>query len=106
MVDRTVSKPGTVFTASSMGRVTVAIISSAGISPLSIMMATRGKLVWGKTLEGMEVADHLYSAYGDGPPRGSGPDQELIERQGNAYLDAQFPNLDVIRRARIVTAGR
>ena len=61
---------------------------------------------FGQVVEGMEVVDHLYSAYGDGPPRGSGPDQELIERQGNAYLDAQFPNLDVIRRARIVTAGR
>jgi hypothetical protein len=31
----------------------VAIISPGGISPLSIMRVTRGKLVCGKTLEGM-----------------------------------------------------
>ena len=41
--------------ASSTGRVIVAIISSAGMSPLSRRITTRGKLVWGKTLEGSDA---------------------------------------------------
>ena len=48
--------PGTSFIASSIGLVMVAIISSAGISPLSIMMVTRGKFVCGKTLDGIDDA--------------------------------------------------
>ena len=40
-----------------IGRVIVAIISSAGISPLSIMMVTRGKFVCGKTLDGIDDAE-------------------------------------------------
>lgn len=59
----------------------------------------------GQVVEGMEVVDHLYNSYGDAPPRGEGPDQSLIETQGNTYLDAKFPYLDRIRRARIVTLG-
>jgi peptidyl-prolyl cis-trans isomerase A (cyclophilin A) len=61
---------------------------------------------FGQVVEGMEVVDHIYSSYGDAPPRGSGPDQSLIEAKGNTYLDAKFPYLDRIRRARIVTAGQ
>jgi peptidyl-prolyl cis-trans isomerase A (cyclophilin A) len=57
---------------------------------------------FGQVVEGMEVVDHLYDSYGDAPPRGEGPDQNLIETQGNAYLDARFPRLDYIKTARIV----
>lgn len=57
---------------------------------------------FGEVVEGMDVVDHLWNAYGDGPPRGTGPDQNLIETQGNAYLEAKFPRLDYIKRARIV----
>ncbi len=46
---RTVSKPGTLLTASSMGLVMVTCICSTGITPLSTPMTTRGKLVSGKT---------------------------------------------------------
>lgn len=56
---------------------------------------------FGRVLEGMEVVERLYNAYGDAPPRGSGPDQELIERRGNEYLQDRFPRLDYIRTARI-----
>src|SRR5437764_13905053 len=45
------------FMASSMGRVTVAIISSAGMTPLSARMTTRGKLVCGKTDDGIWMAE-------------------------------------------------
>ena len=44
VVERMRSAPGISFIASSMGRVTVAIISSAGMTPLSTMMTTRGKV--------------------------------------------------------------
>jgi peptidyl-prolyl cis-trans isomerase A (cyclophilin A) len=62
----------------------------------------RGFAPFGKVVEGMEVVDRLYNGYGDSPPRGEGPDQNLIETQGNAYLESKFPMLDYIKRARIV----
>ena len=46
---RTVSKPGTLLTASSMGLVMVTCICSTGMTPLSTPITTRGKLVSGKT---------------------------------------------------------
>jgi peptidyl-prolyl cis-trans isomerase A (cyclophilin A) len=53
-------------------------------------------------LREMTVADALYSAYGDGPPGGKGPQQSRVQREGNAYLRAEFPELDYIRRARVL----
>jgi peptidyl-prolyl cis-trans isomerase A (cyclophilin A) len=61
---------------------------------------------FGQVVEGMENVDHFYNAYGDAPPRGYGPDQSLIETQGNAYLESKFPRLDYIRRATIVPAAK
>ena len=57
---------------------------------------------FGKVVEGMEVVDSLYKEYGEGAPKGSGPDQGKIEREGNAYLKARFPKLDYIERATLV----
>ena len=51
--------------------------------------------------EGMEVVDSLYSGYGEAAPRGKGPMQDSISRQGNAYLERSFPNLDSIISVRI-----
>jgi peptidyl-prolyl cis-trans isomerase A (cyclophilin A) len=56
----------------------------------------------GEVVEGMEVVDLLHSGYGEGAPRGRGPDQGRIQREGNAYLAGEFPDLDWIRSARIV----
>lgn len=56
----------------------------------------------GQVVDGMSVVDSLYSGYGEGAPSGSGPDQELIGSQGNAYLTKNFPKLDFIKTARIV----
>jgi peptidyl-prolyl cis-trans isomerase A (cyclophilin A) len=47
-------------------------------------------------IEGMEVVEKLYSGHGEGP------DQPKIERQGNAYLKANFPKLDYITRATLI----
>ena len=48
---------------------------------------------FGEVIEGMEAVDAFYSEYGDGPPRGDGPYQAMVEARGNAYLDADFPEL-------------
>jgi peptidyl-prolyl cis-trans isomerase A (cyclophilin A) len=53
----------------------------------------------GRVVEGLSVVDSLYSGYGDNP------DQGLIQRNGNSYLDRMFPKLDYIKTARIA-AGR
>jgi peptidyl-prolyl cis-trans isomerase A (cyclophilin A) len=51
----------------------------------------------GRVVEGMDAVDRIYAAYGEAPNQG------LIQMRGNAYLAAQFPKLDTIARATIVT---
>jgi len=62
----------------------------------------QGFAPFGKVVEGMETVDNLYKGYGDAPPRGKGPDQGKIQREGNEYLVADFPNLDYVKKATIV----
>ena len=57
---------------------------------------------FGKVISGMEVVDSLYDGYGEGAPRGDGPDQGRIQSLGNAYLEKQFPKLDYVKTATIV----
>ena len=59
-----------------------------------------------EVVEGMSVVDSLYWAYGEGEPRGLGPRQDLIARQGNTYLRRFFPKLDYVVRATIATEWR
>jgi peptidyl-prolyl cis-trans isomerase A (cyclophilin A) len=56
---------------------------------------------FGQVVSGMEVADKLYAGYGDGAPSGGGPDQNQIQREGNAYLAKYFPSLDRVIKATI-----
>ncbi|MEF3280824.1 MAG: peptidylprolyl isomerase [Elusimicrobiota bacterium] len=49
-----------------------------------------------KVIDGMEVADNLYSGYGEGEPYGRGPSQAHIQSEGNKYLKENFPKLDYI----------
>jgi peptidyl-prolyl cis-trans isomerase A (cyclophilin A) len=49
----------------------------------------------------MDVVDKIYSGYGEGAPRGKGPDQGRIQAEGNAYLTKEFPRLDYIKSATI-----
>ena len=56
----------------------------------------------GQVVDGMPVVDSLYSGYGEGAPDGSGPSQERIADEGNAYLTRNFPKLDYIKTARIL----
>jgi peptidyl-prolyl cis-trans isomerase A (cyclophilin A) len=60
-------------------------LNGMGFAPVGVVSA------------GMDVVDRIYAGYGESP------DQGLIESQGNAYLAAQFPRLDSIARATIVT---
>jgi peptidyl-prolyl cis-trans isomerase A (cyclophilin A) len=55
----------------------------------------------GEVTAGMSVVDSLYSGYGEGAPGGGGPDQGRIAREGNAYLNKDYPKLDYIKTARI-----
>jgi len=55
----------------------------------------------GKVVSGMDTVESFYSAYGDMPPRGQGPDPTKIETQGNSYLESRFPRLDFIKKATI-----
>ena len=57
---------------------------------------------FGRVVEGMDVVRGFYSGYGEGAPRGSGPDQDRMEAEGVAYLEREFPLLDYIVSARIV----
>lgn len=51
----------------------------------------------------MATVDRLHAGYGEGAPRGRGPMQGRLQMEGNAYLRAEFPNLDYIQSARIVS---
>jgi peptidyl-prolyl cis-trans isomerase A (cyclophilin A) len=57
---------------------------------------------FGKVVSGMDVVDSLYGGYGEGAPRGDGPDQGQVQAQGNAYLAESYPKLDYVKTATIV----
>jgi cyclophilin family peptidyl-prolyl cis-trans isomerase len=57
----------------------------------------------GRVTEGMDVVDRLYSGYGEGAGGGMrGGKQGKILAGGNAHLDAEFPKLDRLIRARLL----
>ena len=55
---------------------------------------------FGQVVTGMDVVDKLYSGYG----RRNQPDQRRILRDGNEYLRAEYPMLDFIKKATLVTS--
>ena len=59
---------------------------------------------FGKVVEGMDIVDKINGEYGEGAPGGAGPNQQTVQMEGNAYLKKDFPNLDYIKSASIVTA--
>ena len=68
-------------------------LDGMGFSPFGKVSETKGG--------GMKVVDQLFTGYGEGAPRGRGPSQALIQRQGNQYLKSDFPDLDYILSSRI-----
>jgi peptidyl-prolyl cis-trans isomerase A (cyclophilin A) len=65
---------------------------------------TMGFSQFGKVVEGMDVVDKINAEYGEGAPRGRGPDQSRIQMEGNAYLKKEFPNLDYIKSVTLLPA--
>lgn len=60
---------------------------------------SQGFAPFGKVTEGMDVVNQLYSGYADSPTSHQGE----ITNEGNAYLDKNFPKLDSIKRATIIS---
>lgn len=57
---------------------------------------SQGFAPFGTVTEGMDVVQGLYSGYGERP------DQDMITREGKAYLDKNFPKLDSIKSATVI----
>jgi peptidyl-prolyl cis-trans isomerase A (cyclophilin A) len=68
----------------------------------NVRLDEMGFAPFGEVVEGMDVVDRLYSGYGEGAPRGRGPDQRRIQARGAAYV-AEFPELDRVTSARLVS---
>ena len=66
------------------------------------ILDTNGFAPFGRIVEGLEIADKLAYFYGELAPRGSGPDANRIHREGNIYLNRDFPRLDSITKATIM----
>ncbi len=62
---------------------------------------SQGFAPFGQVVSGMKVVDALYDGYGEGAPRGLGPDQGRLQAEGNAYLASGFGKLDYIKKATI-----
>ena len=52
--------------------------------------------------DGMKIAAAINTEYGEGAPSGRGPSQGMVQARGNAYLKADFPNLDYIKAVTLV----
>jgi peptidyl-prolyl cis-trans isomerase A (cyclophilin A) len=57
---------------------------------------SQGFAPFGQVISGMDVVDKINPEYREDPS------QELIQRQGNAYLMKDFPRLDYVKKASIV----
>lgn len=53
-------------------------------------------------IKDMTPVEALYNGYGEGAPRGRGPDQGRMQATGNSYLREDFPKLDYIKSAKII----
>ena len=72
-------------------RTTQFFINFADNTPLD----AQGFAAFGQVVSGMNIAEGLYSGYGEKP------DQGRITAQGKAYIDQNFPKLDSIKSATI-----
>jgi len=67
-----------------------AFLDRSGFSPI------------GEVTQGMDVVDKFYSGYGEGAPSGKGPNQMLLQKNGNDYLSASFPKLSYIKSVKLL----
>jgi cyclophilin family peptidyl-prolyl cis-trans isomerase len=61
----------------------------------------QGFAPFGRVVSGMDNVHKIYDGYGEGAPRGHGPDQGRIQAEGNAYLSKSFPKMSYIKSATI-----
>lgn len=81
------------------GRTTQVFVNLADTQRLD----AQGFAPFGRVVQGMENVDALYGGYGEESGGGiRGGRQEPLFEGGNAWLDAHFPRLDRILRAKIV----
>ena len=62
----------------------------------SSILDRSGFAAFGQVIEGMDVVDKINPEYGEKP------DQQKVQMLGNRYLEAEFPNLDGIKKATII----
>ena len=72
----------------------------------NIQLDGMGFAPFGTVVKGVDIVNGLFAGYGDGPPEGKGPDQNRVQAEGNAYLEKNFPKLDYIKSATIVSEGK
>ncbi len=92
------------------GTVTFAAASSANTRSTQVFinlnnntrLDPQGFTPFGEVSEGMDVVEKFYAGYGEGPPTGTGPDQNAITDIGNPYLEEHFPRLDHITKAQVL----
>lgn len=54
----------------------------------------------------METVKKLHAGYGEGAPRGRGPSQGRMQKEGNSYLKAEFPKLDYVKKATVIDEAK
>merc|ERR1719401_26190 len=59
----------------------------------------KGLVPFAEVVDGMDVVDRLFSAYGESAPSGNGPKPSRIELEGNFYLESAYPELSYIEVA-------
>jgi peptidyl-prolyl cis-trans isomerase A (cyclophilin A) len=96
-------------TSNAMGTVTYAMSSQPNSRTVQLFINKKdnafldaaGFAPFGRVISGMDVVAKLYEGYGEGAPRGVGPEQGRLSAEGNRYLNTYFPQLDSIITARI-----
>lgn len=61
----------------------------------------QGFAPFAEVVSGMDAVDALFHRFGDAAPRGRGPDQALLKRDGAAALVGRYRKLDRIVSARV-----
>ena len=77
-------------------RTTQVFINYANNGTAGPMLDGQGFAPFGQVVSGMDVADKLYSGYGERPNAGN-----AYMLKGNAYVTKDFPKLDYVKKATI-----